>query len=835
MAMKKLLVGFAAVAATVVAQSADTWTVFHEDHVPVKNNVAQGSTTMTGVEQLTNALTQVVSGDTIIVKPGVYDLSVLEPTTVANFSYCYLCARDAAGAIKQTKIVLKGENEKSWREKSPEEETVFRGDDRATIFFAHGAGGRPTSIYNISFEHGKRPEMSGIGSLGGGAISWAATEQFSLKNKTGLASNCVFRSCSSVNYGGGTYGPHVFDSLYTNCTATTGGGGAYGFCNNNTQGSYITNTFDRCVFVDCSSANGGAIYAREMTSLSGCTFIDCQATTAGAGVFVANPLEYAGDCLFTNCIAANDGCGLRTLGNLGLLTNCTFMACRSKGQGNGGAVNTRNDPKTDKLEKVVDCAFSDCWAGWGGGALFADHLGEIVNCTFTGNGANSSGGAAYSANAIDRVANSTFVGNVSTNGTGGAFQCQKAIGPVTDCVFSNNVANGLGGAFRTESSCASVERCVFVGNVATKQGGGCSVKADLSLLADCEFRENGSGINGGGAQVAGALPIVTNCIFVGNLATNGTGGAISTDQHLGAVTDCTFAENVAKSAAGVYTSVVVGVYTNCTFHSNTNPATAYGAHANLAHDMVRCRFSGYGDVGAKNYDGCVFSNCVYQYTERAYGSDHHGLMTYPNALGDGTIRNCLVRDCMVSRILATQGVRTDVANCTFVNNYVDDDPPAGSSTHAIMFFAFRNGNGASAIPSTNVMVNCIFADNRVRGQKSGKACDLYCSGSASPLGHSVVRNSLYKNADSVAWGNGTHEESNLNQGDPKFVAGNAKYPDVPYYMIRHSSAACGKGVWESWMAGATDLAGEAYPSAVPVDLGCYQCTLPFVGGLLLLR
>ena len=831
----KNLIAIVVLASASLAVQAATWTVFHEDHVPVKDGVAQGSATMTGVEQITNALTLAVSGDTIVIKPGVYDLSGLEPMTVSSFAYCYLCARDAAGAVKQAKIVLKGENAKSWREKTPEEETVLRGDDRATIFFAHGGGGRPTSIYNISFEHGKRVNMSGTGTYGGGAISWAATEQFSLKNKTGLVSNCVFRSCSSVNYGGGTYGPHVFDSLYTNCTATTGGGGAYGFCNNNTQGAFNTNTFDRCVFVDCSSANGGAIYAREMTSLSGCTFVNCQATAAGAGVYVANPLEYAGDCTFTNCIAGNDGCGLRVSGNIGLLTNCTFTTCRSRGQGNGGAVNARNNAKDDKIERVVGCTFSDCWAGWGGGALFADNLGEIVNCTFTGNGSNSSGGAAYSGHAIDRVANSTFVDNFSTNSSGGAFHCQQAIGPVTDCVFSNNVAKELGGAFRTETTCASIERCVFVGNVAAKQGGGCSVKSDLPLLADCEFRANSSGVDGGGAQVAGALPLVTNCVFVGNLATNGTGGAISTGSHLGAVTDCTFAENVAKSAAGVYTSATVGGYTNCTFHSNTNPATAYGAHANRALSMVRCRFSGYGDVGAKNYDGCVFSNCVYQYTERAYGSDHHGLMTYPNALGDGTIRNCLVRDCTVSRILATQGVRTDVANCTFVNNYVDDDPPEGSSTHAIMFFAFRNGNGSSAIPSTNVMVNCIFADNRVRGQRSGKACDLHCSGSTSPLGHSIVRNCVYKNADSVVWSNGTHEEYELNPGDPKFVAGNAKYPDAPYYMIRHSSAASARGVWESWMAGATDLAGTAYPAEGPVDLGCYQCNLPFVGGLLFIR
>ena len=217
------------------AVSAATWTIYHEKHVPVKDGQAvAGAGAMTGVEQITNALTQAVSGDTIVIKPGVYDLSVLEPMKVANYAYCYLCARDANGAVRQTRLVLKGECEKSWRERSPEEETVLRGDDRATIFYAHGAGGRPTSIYNLVFEHGRRVLASGSGDQGGGAISWAATEQFSLQNKTSLASNCVFRSCSSEGKGGGTYGPHVFDSLYTNCTAAVAGGGAYGFCNNNT-------------------------------------------------------------------------------------------------------------------------------------------------------------------------------------------------------------------------------------------------------------------------------------------------------------------------------------------------------------------------------------------------------------------------------------------------------------------------------------------------------------------------------------------------------------------------------------------------------------------------
>ena len=673
------------------AVSAATWTIYHEGHVPVKDGVAvAGAGTMTGVEQLTNALTQAVNGDTIIIKPGVYDLSVLEPMKVASFAYCYLCARDANGAVRQTKLVLKGECEKSWRDRSPEEETVLLGDDRATIFYAHGGGGRPTSIYNLVFEHGRRVSMSGIGDLGGGAISWAATEQFSLQNRTSLASNCVFRSCSSDGKGGGTYGLHVFDSFYTNCTAGAAGGGAYGFWNNNSGTKNTTNTFDRCVFVDCSAPNGGAIYAREMTSLSGCSFAGCRATDGNGGaVYVNGNLERVQDCTFTNCTTSGDAGGLQVVGNLDCLPNCTFTACASTSRngGNGGAVNTRNGAKTDILGTVVDCTFSDCEGGWAGGAVFSDDIGAIENCTFLSNRVRkASGGAVYSAKNIASISNTMFVGNAARESSGGAIYAATSLGTITGSRFSDNAA------------------------ASSWEGGG-----------------------------------------------------------------------------GIFTGTLSGVYSGCAFHSNTNNETTYGAHVNKALKMVDCSFSGYGDVVAKSYDRCVFSNCVYQYTERNYGADHHGLVSFTDVIGDGTFRNCLVRNCLASRIIASGGVRADVANCTFVDNTVDDAPPAGKPTNAIMFYAFRSSDGKVA--STNVMVNCIFADNRVRGQKAGEACDLYCSGSVSPRGHSVVRNCLYKNADSVAWGNGTHESSNLDHGDPKFVAGNAQFPNAPYYMPRLSSDA----------------------------------------------
>ncbi|MBQ0031593.1 MAG: hypothetical protein KBT68_02200 [bacterium] len=711
---------------------ASTWTIYHENHIPVKDGEEiQGSGLMTGVEQITNALTQAARLDTIVIKPGVYDLSVLKPIAVDGYAYCYLCTRGAAGDVTQVALIIKGECEKPWREKTPEEETILRGNDAATIFYAHGSGGRPSSLFNLTFEHGRR--VSGYGDLGGGAISWAATEGFNIENMRGLASNCVFRSCSSAGNGGGTYGPHVFDSLYTNCTAAVGGGGAYGFCNNNNGKNFYTNTFDRCVFADCTAPNGGAIYAREMSSLLGCTFAGCKATSGlGGAVYVNEPLELAACCTFTNCTSTGDAGAMKVAGDINCMSNCTFVSCRttSDTSGNGGAVNTRNNAKKDVFGTIVGCVFSDCKSGWAGGAIFADNIGAVDGCTFLRNRSGNTGGAIYSANSIASVSSSVYVGNASVTAQGGAMFANANIGTVTQSTFSGNKAGLYGGA-------------------------------------------------------------------------------------------------------GVYSGSQSGVYDNCTFHSNTNNETAFGAHVNNAREMVGCRFSGYGDIVAKSYDRCSFSNCVYQYTDRDYGADCHGLISYPKAVGGGTFRNCLVQDCRCSRILATGGVRVDVANCTFVNNCVDDNPPEGKNTQAIMFFAFRD----SGIPGSNVFVNCIFADNRVRGQNDEGWCDADFSGSANPVGYTSVSHCLYKNGNSVSTrpGHGKTDLVDVVQGNPSFVAGNTLYPNSPYYMINRRSAARKRGVRQAWMEGATDLNGTGYPTDGDIDLGAYQCNLPPLGLFMVVR
>lgn len=907
--MKKMRVGgLVAVFAAAVSVQAATW------QVSMDVLDAQG---LTGVASLSNALEKVASGDTIVIGPGTYDLSEMPPVDCGSYALCSIVAFSVNNGVlsaDQSAVHLRGQNTKPWYEKTPEEETVLLGTGAATIFYGHANGGRQSSAAHLTFENGKWAKSGSRTQYGGGAISFAVTQQCDLKNMRGAASNCVFRSCSSDTYGGGTYCCDVTDCLYTNCTATTGGGGAYGDTkNNNDPNVNHTNVFVRCVFRDCSAPTGGGLYAAKTESLRDCSFEGCRSTSGpGGGFWSTTPMRDVSGCSFRDCWASSDGGGARVSGNLELLTNCTFVSCGSTGGGNGGAVNTRNGAKDDKLGRVVDCSFTGCVAGFGGGALFADHMGDVIRCAFTNNVALSSGGAVYSGDEIGRVEDSTFVSNVArSSAKGGALCAQGAAPRLAGCEFANNTADGeggavyLGGALPEISACVfrdntatnnggglvvggavttlsnsvfcgnvaynpdgasggavlvkqaveAIEGCVFSNNTARTEGGAVRLNDGVTRLANCSFVGNAAtGSNGGALGAKTRIGDVTNCIFACNAAGN-HGGALSTETHVGSLADstfvsnvaaaaggairamgtvmsadrCTFSDNAATSGAGgVNMAVISGVFTDCVFHSNTNKETLYGAHVPRALKMVRCRFSGYGDVCARDYDSCVFSNCVYRYTDPNYGADAHGFITYPYAIGNGTIRNCLVQNCLVSRIIATEGVTVSVENSTFADNRVEDLPPEGMSTHAIMFFAFRANDTTM---STNRFVNCIFADNTQSGKKG--VIDAYFQGTSRTTSDGVTRaactqvsNCIYRTSYESS-SSGATELYNFNKGDPKFVKGNAKFAGrYPAYMICRDSAAADKGLLLGWHADGKDLLGNPRTHGTAVDLGAYESILP---------
>ena len=312
------------------------------------------------VTALTNHMATLSGGSTIILKPGVYDLSQVHGT-YSGWSYYHLIANGK-------RLVIKGQNTKHWSEKTPEEETVLRGDGTATILYGHAGGGRQTSVWHITFENGYRPEKApdgtGINNFGGGALSWAQTEQGNPALGNGLASNCVFRGCGSAYAGGATCGVDAFDCFYTNNTCEKAGGAARCFMGNNSGSTYHTNIFKNCVFIDNKALGGagGAIYGEKIDSLTDCTFIGNTATQNGGAVYCDTPVTDISGCTFVD--------------------NSTLEY--------GGAVAFASTVGT-----LADCAFTNNTATRRGGAvLCGERVESISRCVFTGNASTADPGAA---------------------------------------------------------------------------------------------------------------------------------------------------------------------------------------------------------------------------------------------------------------------------------------------------------------------------------------------------------------------------------------------------------------------------------------------------------
>ena len=70
---------------------------------------------------------------------------------------------------------------------------------------------------------------------------------------------------------------------------------------------------------------------------------------------------------------------------------------------------------------------------------------------------------------------------------------------------------------------------------------------------------------------------------------------------------------------------------------------------------------------------------------------------------------------------------------------------------------------------------------------------------------------------------------------PRYVAGDARYPDAPFYMLRPGSSALAAGEWRDWMNGAVDQAGTPFDTvAKKPNIGAYQGSLQASGGLFLI-
>lgn len=140
------------------------------------------------------------------------------------------------------------------------------------------------------------------------------------------------------------------------------------------------------------------------------------------------------------------------------------------------------------------------------------------------------------------------------------------------------------------------------------------------------------------------------------------------------------------------------------------------------------------------------------------------------------------------------------------------------------------------LPSTNRVVNCAFFNNYRHKTGSDEVerndVNFYATTGVTPIAANILDHCYYETATFVYTPIQTDNVTNV---APKFVAGNVKYPNAPYYMPRYASALRNAGKYLDWMEGAVDFAGNARVIDSVPDIGCYECNLQPCGVVMYFR
>lgn len=441
-----------------------------------------------------------------------------------------------------------------------------------------------------------------------------------------IVTNCEFRNCQAGTGGGGAcfayFGASFEECTFVGNVATNGGAVAvqgetsvrpFSFCKCGFDDNVAlkiggavhatkkqTNEFVNCTFRRNSAWNlnnaGGAIYndivsQGSVSRIQGCTFEGNRVRHWGGAIY-GKVSEMSGTT-FRGNIAGGTYAGACYLSSVGgetyLVSNCVFEAnCATNPTTwvDGGALYLVSSDTAPARWVFQDTDFVSNRVSRNGAAVYASKLqtNEFEHCTFAGNVVDNSAGA--------------------NAGSGGAYYGEaKAAGCLTfaDCAFTENIAKA-GGAIYGELT--GMDRCTLTGNRAWGADGGAlryvASGDDFFWIGNCAFVSNRVDATSQcwGGAVYGPYNTTTqnglgfrSCLFLGNVVTNGIGGAIGLNNHNGTgrqyacVENCTFVGNkvlykasdqaMGGGAIGLYDTKTAAVTaTNCVFWGNRSAGSA---------------------------------------------------------------------------------------------------------------------------------------------------------------------------------------------------------------------------------------------------------------------
>lgn len=229
-----------------------------------------------------------------------------------------------------------------------------------------------------------------------------------------------------------------------------------------------------------------------------------------------------------------------------------------------------------------------------------------------------------------------------TSNFGGGLRVRDGHAIVVGSSFVGNTSGYGGGIGVTGTGTADISACVFEGNEGSGIFAGWSTDA-RTTIDDCTFSGNFNGSWGGGVHGYGVT--LTNSMFVANVCDYLGGGAAV----YGAVEDCTFVGNVAPMGAAL--TCYGGTVSKCTMSGND------GTFATVLL---------WGDGPSDDLRAIVFD-------VRIVGNVGAGLASNVKAIA----ANSVITHNSPRGVVAVSKSQLNLVNCVVVDNYSDDEHPAG--------------------------------------------------------------------------------------------------------------------------------------------------------------
>jgi predicted outer membrane repeat protein len=407
---------------------------------------------------------------------------------------------------------------------------------------AGGHGGGLSALVSAAITDTLFQKNSVLGSFGGGGLVVGSTQGV---GTTSLLRVTFSQNSNASGFGGGmlSYGTtRLVDSTFTGNTSWNDGGGAWvGGPLTLIGGLFQGNS----TVLNESNGGGGGLMSYHRAEIESTQFISNTTPDWGGGAYIYNPFTQNGS----------------------EFTNVTFTGNQAVTGGGGGMFSWFTTTLTAPT-------FTDNYAGWRGGGLYASYSGNykptLNGGLFQQNSATGGGGlfseADITLSSVDFYTNTARNGNgggiwtgrsatvsdayitynvVITGGNSGGIDTAADLILTNSTLFNNRNLYGSGGGSGAGGN-ATVSNSHYISNTARLDGGGL-LAYGTAQVTDSSFLNNKSGNVGGGIATNHAR--IDASQVEGNTATGNNGGGVFANVSI-VVTDTNFIHNTTEYAGG---------------------------------------------------------------------------------------------------------------------------------------------------------------------------------------------------------------------------------------------------------------------------------------------